>query len=239
MHPTKKVVPLPLSASVFMIADMRKTRRSGPVAILLGAIVATAAVPLSEAKAERGAAHSLNATEAQKLLRGETVVRPQTWEPNDSAHYVGAVTYTLIDSAAMDVSAMLEDPDAIKKVLPRAKHVRRLRVEPNGDQLMEVTHRAAMVDASYTLRLRPVPNSHEVRFWLEPTLLGSARDAWGYFRVAPAVAVDGQSRTLLTYAVLVDVGPGIVRELFESKVRDALLSVPQRMRHFVAVASRP
>ena len=46
-------------------------------------------------------------------------------------------------------------------------------------------------------------------------------------------------RALLTYAILVDVGPGIVRDLFEERVRAALLSVPQLVRRYVAEGRNP
>jgi hypothetical protein len=36
----------------------------------------------------------------------------------------------------------------------------------------------------------------------------------------------------LTYGILVDVGPGIVRDLFEERLRTLVLTVPQLVRQY-------
>jgi hypothetical protein len=92
------------------------------------------------------------------------------------------------------------------------------------------------MEAQYTVRVRR--SSHEARFWLDPTRPHGIDDAWGFFRYEPFVTPSGEEHVLLTYGVLVDVGPGIVRELFESRLRTALLSVPQLVRRQVAELRR-
>ena len=54
-------------------------------------------------------------------------------------------------------------------------------------------------------------------------------------------SVSGAPRTLVTYGVLVDIGPGLVRELFEEQLRGLMLSVPQRLQRYFAenVRARP
>ena len=42
-----------------------------------------------------------------------------------------------------------------------------------------------------------------------------------------------ERRTLVTYGVLVDLGPGLFRDLFEERVKNAALTVPDRLRTFV------
>ena len=183
-------------------------------------------------------ADTLTGAEGQRLDRGETVVREYTWEPGTSARYIGGVTYTVVNASGAEVSAVLEDVSSYRRVLPRTKRVRLLGVEPNGDRLVELVQGTALMDAEYAIRVRHYPARHEVRFWLEHSRPHEIDDAWGYFRVEPFAGPSGEQRTLLTYAILVDVGPGIVRDLFEERVRTVLLSVPQLVRRYVAEIRR-
>jgi hypothetical protein len=191
------------------------------------------------ARSPAARADSLSPAESARLARGETVIRENTWEPGYSARYVGGVTYTVVDTTAPEMSAMLEDVASYRHVLPRTKRVRLVGIEPNGDRLVELVQGTSLVEATYTLRVRQYPALGEVRFWLEPSRPHEIDDAWGYFRVEPVVGASGEQRALLTYAILVDIGPGLVRELFEERVRTALLSVPQLVRRYVAEGRHP
>jgi len=180
----------------------------------------------------RAHAEELSPAESERLARGETVVREQTWQIGDR-RYVGGFTYTVLDAPPAEVLALLDDVEAYRRVLPKTKQAKLVGTD-GGDRLVELVQGNALVEAAYTIRLRK--DESEVRFWLEPSRPHEIDDAWGFFRVAPFVTSSGEPRVLFTYAVLVDVGPGIVRELFEEKVRAAMLSVPQLVRRYVAEA---
>lgn len=204
-------------------------------ALLVTALVALglfARVPVAHAD-------RLSPSESERLSHGDSVIREHTWSPGYSARYIGGVTYTIVEATAPETSAILEDVASYRHVLPRTKRVRLVGVEPNGDRLVELVQGNTLVEAEYTIRVRQYPGRREVRFWLEPSRPHEIDDAWGYFRVEPLVGASGEQRTLLTYAILVDVGPGIVRELFEERVRAALLSVPQLVRRYVAEGRHP
>lgn len=175
-------------------------------------------------------ADGLAAWESARLDRGETVVREQTIDRGDH-HYVGGVTYTVLDVTAVELTALLEDVSTWRHVLPRTKQARHVGSD-HGDALVELVQGNALYEATYTIRVRK--SGREMRFWLEPTRPHEIDDAWGFFRVEPFTSRTGEERVLLTYGVLVDVGPGIVRELFEERVRAAMLSVPQLVRRYVA-----
>lgn len=175
-------------------------------------------------------ADGLAAWESARLDRGETVVREQTIDRGDH-HYVGGVTYTVLDVTAAELTALLEDVSTWRHVLPRTKQARHVGSD-HGDALVELVQGNALYEATYTIRVRK--SGREMRFWLEPTRPHEIDDAWGFFRVEPFTSRTGEERVLLTYGVLVDVGPGIVRELFEERVRAAMLSVPQLVRRYVA-----
>ena len=191
------------------------------------------------ARAPAAHADALTSVEKERLGHGETVIREHTWEPGYSARYIGGVTYTIVDASASETSNILEDVATFRRVLPRTKRVRLVSVEPNGDRLVELVQGTALVEAQYTLRVRNYPARREVRFWLETSRPHEIDDAFGYFRVEPLTGSGGEQRTLLTYAILVDIGPGIVRDLFEDRVRTALLSVPQLVRRYVAEVRHP
>lgn len=178
---------------------------------------------------------SLSGEEWARLGRHETITREQTFERGDH-RYVGGLTYTVLDASAAEIAAVLDNVDSLRRVLPRTKSAR--VVEQSGDdRLVELVQGNSVVEAGYTLRVRRSPG--EARFWLEPSRPHGIDDAWGFFRFQPFINKQGEPRVLLTYGVLVDVGPGIVREFFEERVRTALLSVPQLVRRQVAELRRP
>jgi hypothetical protein len=203
-----------------------------PALFALGVLGTVAWAP--DARADR-----LTSLESEQLGRGETVIRENTWEPGYSARYIGGVTYTVVDATASETSNILEDVNTFRHVLPRTKRVKLVSIEPNGDRLVELVQGNALASAEYTLRVRTYPARREVRFWLETSRPHEIDDAFGYFRIEPLTGSVGEQRTLLTYAVLVDIGPGIVRDLFEERVRTALLSVPQLVRRYVAEVRHP
>jgi hypothetical protein len=214
-----------------------------PPAILKAFLPALLALGLF-ARAPAAHADRLTSTESEQLGRGETVIREHTWEPGYSARYIGGVTYTIVNATPSETAGLLEDVASFKRVLPRTRSVKLVSIEPNGDRLVELTSGTSLMEADYTLRVRYYPARREVRFWLETSRPHEIDDAFGYFRVEPLTGPAGQgdgdgSRALLTYAILVDIGPGIVRDLFEERVRAALLSVPQLVRRYVAEVRHP
>jgi hypothetical protein len=206
-----------------------------PSALFVAALLALGLV----ARAPDARADVLTNGESTRLGRGETVIREHTWEPGQSARYIGGVTYTMVDSSAPEIAAMLDNVESYRRVLPRTKRVKLVSVEVNGDRLVELVQGTSLMEAEYTIRVRYYPALREVRFWLETSRPHEIDDAFGYFRAEPFIGPSGEQRTLLTYAILVDVGPGIVRDLFEEKVRAALLSVPQLVRRYVAEGRHP
>src|SRR4051812_28932597 len=141
------------------------------------AVVALLALA-SSARADR-----LSEQESIRLGRGETVIRERTWEPGRSARFIGGVTYTIVDTTPAEITAMFDDVNAYRRVLPRTKQARIVSVEPNGDRLVELVQGTALVEAQYTIRVRQesIAGHREVRFWLERARPHDIDDAWGFF----------------------------------------------------------
>ncbi|MDF2696942.1 MAG: hypothetical protein K0S65_5325 [Labilithrix sp.] len=196
----------------------------------------TVSVALGVSATTSARADSLTADESARLARRETVIREHTIERGDH-RWIGGVTYTVMDASAAEVAAVIDNVESLSRVLPRTKRARLVGTARGGDQLVELVQGNALMEAQYTIRVRR--DAREARFWLDPSRPHGIDDAWGFFRYDAFIAPSGEERVLLTYGVLVDVGPGIVRDLFEERVRAALLSVPQLVRRQVAVLRRP
>jgi hypothetical protein len=185
--------------------------------------LAFAAAVTAVAAASSGArADSLSRDETARLDHGDTVVRAQQLD-RGKRHYVGGVSYAIVDATPGELSALVDDVSAWRRILPRTRDARRIGTE-GGDVLAEITHGSLFVSVGYVMRLHREGN--EVRFWLDRTRPHDIDDAWGYIR-AQALP-DG--RTLLTWAILVDMGNGMLRDMFESKVQQMALTVPERVR---------
>jgi hypothetical protein len=183
------------------------------------AIASLAAVWIASASAR---ADGLSAAEAGQLVSGATVARTQAFERSDQ-RYVGGVTYTILDARAGELAELLDDVDGWKHFLPKTRNARHVG-GAGGDTLVEVTHGSSLLQVTYTMRVRRDGNI--VRFWMDPLRPHGIKDVWGFFRTEPFSG----GRTLVTYGILIDMGEGLLRTLFEDRVRELALTVPQRVR---------
>ncbi len=177
-------------------------------------------------------ADPLTLAEIARLETGHTVTRKTTIE-RGSERYVGGVTYAVVETSVEDLASILDDVGAYEALLPRTKRAR-LVGEDAGRRFIELWQGNALVTTSYTLRIEPDRPRRELRFWLDPSRPHQMRDAWGFFRYVPwGSRGDGPARVLLTYGILVDFGPGLVRDLFEERLRGLMLSVPELVQRYV------
>jgi hypothetical protein len=205
----------------------------------LGVLVCTLAVlaPGSAHAEDPADAVSPLPSDEARLAEGQTVSYPQSLTRHGK-RYVGGVAYTVVDASLDELTAMLADPSAYRQVLPHARDAR-LMGTTDGDQLVEITQGLAFVQAGYTLRLRADDDHRRVRFWVDRSKPHDIDDAWGFFRVETLPdAEDGSPRVLLTYGILVDLGPGLIRDFFEDRIQASLLTVPQRLREYASLRFR-
>jgi hypothetical protein len=171
-----------------------------------------------------GVAHAdaLSPAEAAQLEAGGCVTRTQDLTRGDR-RYVGGVTYAIVDGHANDVAALVDDLGAWTRILPMTRETRAVGTDA-GDDLVEITHGSAFIHVTYTMRVRRAGNV--VRFWLEPSRPHDIEDVWGFLRTEP---LEGR-RQLVTFGILIDIGPGLMRDLFEERVRGIALTVLDRVR---------
>jgi hypothetical protein len=184
------------------------------------AFVAALALAPGSARAD-----GLSRGESDRLLRGDTVARTQQVLRGEH-RYVGGVAYTIVDAGLDDLASLLDDVRSWRRFLPKTRDAQQVG-SAGADPLVEITHGSPLVKVAYTLRVRR--DGNVVRFWMDRSRPHDIDDAWGFFRAEPMP--DG--RTLLTYGILIDMGNGLLRDMFEDRVQELALEVPDRVRHVV------
>ena len=189
--------------------------------------------------------YALTPDEYVRLSHGEVVTRPRLSDVG-TARFVGGVSYVVVHSNPEALQKLLRNPKRYGSLIPRLKHVA-LVGENEGDRYLRVVH--SLFGATYTVRIHEEPR--EFQFWVDLQKYHDVDDAWGYLHYQPASEVDGlgareeqalphnsgelhargcNEQLLVTYAIMIRLGPGIVRELFSERLRAAALSLPRRLQ---------
>lgn len=153
------------------------------------------------------------------------VSRALSFEQGDG-HYVGGVSYQVVDARPELVLAALSDVANWPEALPRTKSAR-LVDSSDGLSRVELVQGSALVDARYTVVLERA-DSETIRFWLDSSHPHDISDVWGFFRVK---ALPG-GRSLITVGAALDLGDGLTR-LFEDRIARMMLRAPRQIRDFV------
>ncbi len=174
-------------------------------------------------------AHALTPNEKARLARGETLAEPTTYHRN-GGRFVGGVSYRIVDADAARLSAMLRTPKTWASLLPRVSDVSLLAVEKNGHAHLRITHAFGPFRGAYEVVLAFTDQGRYGRFWVNRTADNDLVDGWGFVRLTPLP----MGKTLVTWAVLFDLGDGVTRSMFESKMQRAALDVPRRLSNAAA-----
>lgn len=164
--------------------------------------------------------------EKAALLAGDAVTRPMKFARR-GGQYVGGVAYQVVDATPAEVMSALGSAEQLPGMLPRTKSARLVSAGRKHAKV-ELVSGTELVDAKYTVVFKRKGRS-ELRFWLDQKSPHGIRDVWGYVRVRPF----GKG-SLVTVAVALDVGPGVVRMLFEDRIQRTILSTPQKIRDYLA-----
>jgi hypothetical protein len=175
-------------------------------------------------------ARGLSSSEREALSSGERVERPVRFVTRDG-QYVGGIAYQVVRAPPQGVLSALADVERLPDLLPRTQSARRLPSRGDETRVL-LTQGAGPFVASYGIQLVRVPGQNELRFWLDRAVPRDIEDVWGFFRAEPRP--DG--RTLVTVAVAVDLGSGLVRALFEERVQAIVLRSVSRIRDAVEPA---
>jgi hypothetical protein len=163
--------------------------------------------------------------ERQLLEDGAAVHRERELTHGDRG-YLGTVSYQLVNARASTVMETFH-PSSLVSFLPNTKRATLLQ-SSRGVWQVELAQGNDWVTAEYTVYLRREDGAG-LRFWLDQTRPHDIDDAWGYFRAEP---FDSQ-RTLVTVAVAVDIGSGLLTGLFANAVQASILTTPARIKRHV------
>lgn len=166
-------------------------------------------------------------TEAERnvLETGQTVVRPFRLDVS-KGQYVGGVSYHLVKAPPARVMSAIEHSPNLQHMFPvtlEATEVDR----GSGLKWVEFTQGKAFVTVNYTVSVETRPG--EVQFWMDPVYPHDIRDVWGRLRVTRYDA----DQSLITVGFALDLGPGIVRALFERHIQLGVLTTAGRIANFV------
>lgn len=169
---------------------------------------------------------ALTVDERTALQFGDVVSRPLSFEGH-GGRYVGGVSYQVMRAVPDEVLSAVLDVSALPELLPRTERATLVDVSASGTRI-ELVQGNAIANATYTVLLaKSAPG--EVRFWLDRSRPHGIRDVWGFFRARSF----GNGKTLVTVAVALDVGPGLVRMLFEDRIQQLVLETPRHIRDYV------
>jgi hypothetical protein len=169
----------------------------------------------------------LSREERETLLAGGSVERPLVLQ-RAASRYVGGVAYQLVRATPEEVLATLQSTERLPQALPRTKSAKLVAAQGRYAQV-ELVQGTSMVDATYTVHLMRDSTRDELRFWLDRGRPHDIADVWGYFRVRRF----DRERSLITVAVALDVGPGLVRMFFEERIQRLILATPRHIKDFV------
>jgi hypothetical protein len=147
--------------------------------------------------------------------------------------YVGGVSYTLVRAEPRQVFDVLNELSTLSQVLPKTRSTRIL--DRSGNRVrVELEQGTSVVSTTFTVffELEPPDGRFDprvVRFWLDPSRPHSIDDVWGFLR---ATRYDEQ-HSLISVGALVDLGPGVIRMLFEDRIQRSILRTPNRIRETV------
>jgi hypothetical protein len=200
--------------------------------LLVGAVLAA----LTIAGPSGALAPELGSSDIDRLFAGQAVVREDVIETSQG-RYIGGVTYLVVNAPAAAVTDALGNVRAYRHMLPYTREVRWIGLSRRGEMVVELDQGLAFAHGHYAIRVRHEDEgggASTFRFWLDRRHSHDIADANGFFHVEST----GDGRTLLTYMVLVDLGPGWIRRLFEGRIRRVLLGTPMLVKGYVEATLR-
>ena len=190
--------------------------------------------PLVEDSDELAPAPSGLSAEQHRTLRSGGRVEQFVAIERHGQRYVGGVAYALVRAEPRQVFEVLNQLETLAQVLPGTRSTKVIDRSSNNRVRVQLEQGNSVVSTTFTVffQLEPPEDRYEpqvVRFWLDPSEPHSIDDAWGFFR---ATRYDEQ-RSLVSVAALVNLGPGVIRMLFEQRIQRSILRMPNRIHDTV------
>lgn len=215
-------------ASRVFIRYWLRTRSSAVAVLLLVAAVFTTEMGHSEP-----ALASLTAQERAALESGGDVSRRIELRQN-GGKYIAAISYGVVPRSCDQVFSVLSNPGKhYTKALPATAAV---RFDNRGDESrLWMKHGNLLINGSYTTHFKISAADGIVRFWLDKQKPRDVKDLFGYFKVSSW----GEQHCLVTAAVAVDPGEGMVASMFRGMIGDFLSKSAGRIQRYTRRTTEP
>jgi hypothetical protein len=198
----------------------RRLRTGGLLALACFALCGSASALTSDSRA-------FSAEEEQLLRAGELVVRP-TEVVRGGARLMGGLAWQVVHASPERVWRALTNVRTYPRFLPAVEEARFVE-NSGGDQRLFIRHHMGFVNASYFVLATHDASANRVRFRLDRSRPSSIRDAFGELRVT---AYPG-GRSVVSLAILADVGEGLIAGLVRKNVHEWMLRVPAQLKKYV------
>lgn len=149
--------------------------------------------------------------------------------PRHGAKYLGAVSYGVLDQPCKQLSGMWQDPvKHLAKALPATRQVE-LAQSGNSFTRLKIEHGNSLVQGNWGALYRVSDDGMTARFWLDTGAPRDVKDVFGYFRLSPWTG----DRCLVTAAVAVDPGDGLLASMFRSMIHNYLVRTAARIQRYI------
>ena len=183
--------------------------------------------PQSSVSALSSDSRAFTAEEEQALRSGQLVVRP-TEVVRGGSRLMGGLAWQVVDAAPSRVWQVMTDVRAYPRFLPAVEEARFID-NSGADRRLFIRHRMGFVGVSYFVLATNDAASGRVRFKLDRSRPSGLRDAFGELRVSSYP----NGRSVVSLAILADVGQGLIAGLVRKNVHEWMLRVPAQLKKFV------
>ena len=201
----------------------------------VGAMLACATLVLAAALTPVSAQEEgFSSAERRQLQAGELVAR-RTSRRRGQRQLIGGSAWQVVNQPAEVTWRALTDAEHYRNMLPAAESARVVAHSP-GTRVVRIQHAAGLVRASYHLRMQYDHDRHDIAFRLDRQRPNDLRAAWGFLNVQPYE--DDDTRSLISYGVMADVGGGVFGGLVRGELHDWLLRVPETVGAYLHGSGR-
>ncbi len=211
-----------------MRAFLRKVQR-GYGALVLGAFL-FAGQSLATPREARATVElrGFSAEELQALNAGGAVER-RFELPHRGTKYLSAVSYGVLDKPCSRAVDLWKDPvKHLAKALPATRQVELVRGGAPFSRL-KIEHGNAVVQGNWGALYGVSADGMTARFWLDTAAPRDVKDVFGYFRLSPWTS----QRCLVTAAVAVDPGDGLLASVFRGMIHNYLVRTAARIQRYL------
>jgi hypothetical protein len=191
------------------------------------------AIGLTAWSAPAGATVELRGFSNEELssLSGGGAVERRFELPHRGTKYLAAVSYGVLNRPCSESRGLLHHPTKhLARALPATRRVER---QPDDAQTrmmrLRIEHGNSLVQGSWGALYRITDDQMAAQFWLDPNAPRDVNDVFGYLRLTPW----SSQQCLVTAAVAVDTGDGLLASLFRSMIHSYLVKTAARIQRYV------